>query len=227
MKRLLLSLFMCITVSVVFAQTGFKQLQFYTQMMDGSAYWESMHQYFMKEHQYRYACITCPSSEPESCLLIGDSTLTIVTLDKMIYSYLRDKKLEKKPKISQKTLSVSKRFVIDLCNLIDLGSLTSDAYETSRMTDGSTTYFLSYCSTTYFLSYSQIYHSSKTRAKGSANGGNEASQLMRLLNQIRDAVIGKCPFVESDLMTQIHNQHKHLFTLLPSNFADREMYDLY
>ena len=218
MKRILLSLFMCITVSVVFAQTGFKQLQFYTQMMDGSAYWESMHQYFMKEHQYRYACITCPSSEPESCLLIGDSTLTIVTLDKMIYSYLRDKKLEKKPKISQKTLSVSKRFVIDLCNLIDLGSLTSDAYETSRMTDGSTT---------YFLSYSQIYHSSKTRAKGSANGGNEASQLMRLLNQIRDAVIGKCPFVESDLMTQIHNQHKHLFTLLPSNFVDREMYDLY
>jgi hypothetical protein len=136
----------------------------------------------------------------------------------MVYSYLRDKKLEKKPKISQKTLSVSKRFVIDLCNLIDLGSLTSDAYETSRMTDGSTT---------YFLSYSQIYHSSKTHAKGSANGGNEASQLMRLLNQIRDAVIGKCPFVESDLMTQIHNQHRHLFTLLPSNYADREMYDLY
>ena len=126
--------------------------------------------------------------------------------------------MEKKPKISQKTLSVSKRFVIDLCNLIDLGSLTSDAYETSRMTDGTTT---------YFLSYSQLYHSSKTRAKGSVNGGNEASQLMRLMNQIRDAVIGKSPFMEADLMTQIHSQHKHLFTLLPSNFSDRQQYDLY
>ena len=77
MKRILLSLFMCFTVSMVFAQTGFKQLQFYTQMMDGSAYWESLHQYFMKEHQYRYACITCPSSDRLSQSLVFLSVIQL------------------------------------------------------------------------------------------------------------------------------------------------------
>ena len=136
-------------------------------------YWENMHQLFMKGHQYRYVCITCPSSEPESCLVIGDSTLTLITLDKMLYSTLRDKGTKKTPKPTIKTLNVSKRFVINLCNLIDLGSLTSNACEYSRMTHNTTT---------YFLPYSQTYHSSKTIATGGADTGNEASQLMEVIN---------------------------------------------
>ena len=218
MKRSFLLLFMCVVASMAFSQTtGFMPLQFSTKMMDNTKYWENMHQLFMKGHQYRYVCITCPSSEPESCLVIGDSTLTLITLDKMLYSTLRDKGTKKTPKPTIKTLNVSKRFVINLCNLIDLGSLTSNACEYSRMTDNTTT---------YFLPYSQTYHSSKTIATGGANVGNEASQLMEVLNQIRDAVAGKRPLAEADLIKTIRDQHKHLFTLLPSNFVDRKLYEL-
>ena len=135
----------------------------------------------------------------------------------MLYSTLRDKGTKKTPKPTIKTLNVSKRFVINLCNLIDLGSLTSNACEYSRMTD---------YTTTYFLPYSQTYHSSKTIATGGANVGNEASQLMEVLNQIRDAVAGKRPLAEADLIKTIRDQHKHLFTLLPSNFVDRKLYEL-
>ena len=110
-------------------------------MMEGADYWDTMYQYFMKEHQYRYVCITCPSFEPESCLVIGaDSTLTLITLDKQVYSYLRSgKKDEKRPTASRKSLTVSANFVKDLQNLIDLGSLTSNAYTSSRTLDGTTT----------------------------------------------------------------------------------------
>ena len=218
MKRSFLLLFMCVVASMAFSQTtGFMPLQFSTKMMDNTKYWENMHQLFMKGHQYRYVCITCPSFEPESCLVIGDSTLTLITLDKMLYSTLRDKGTKKTPKPTIKTLNVSKRFVINLCNLIDLGSLTSNACEYSRMTDNTTT---------YFLPYSQTYHSSKTIATGGTDTGNEASQLMNVINQIRDAVAGKRPFVEADIAKSIRDQHKHLFTLLPANFVDRKLYEL-
>ncbi|MBP3553140.1 MAG: hypothetical protein J6K05_08260, partial [Bacteroidaceae bacterium] len=62
MKRIFLLLFMCVAASVAFSQTtGFMPLQFSTKMMDNTEYWENMHQLFMKGHQYRYVCITCPS----------------------------------------------------------------------------------------------------------------------------------------------------------------------
>ncbi len=62
MKRSFLLLFMCVVASMAFSQTtGFMPLQFSTKMMDNTKYWENMHQLFMKGHQYRYVCITCPS----------------------------------------------------------------------------------------------------------------------------------------------------------------------
>lgn len=224
MKRSALLLFMCFVVSTAFCQTkqtGFTQLSVYTQMMEDADYWDTMYQYFMKEHQYRYVCITCPSFEPESCLVIGaDSTLTLITLDKQVYSYLRSgKKDEKRPTASRKSLTVSANFVKDLQNLIDLGSLTSNAYTSSRMLDGTTN---------YFLSYRRGYHSSKTHADGkSANGGNEACQLMVLINEIRDAVAGNKAFDEADLTARIRKLHKHIYTLLPADYEDRVLYDMY
>lgn len=224
MKRSIVLSFICLAVSMAFCQTrqtGFTHLSVYTQMMEGSDYWETIHQYFMKECQYRYVCITCPSFEPESCLVLGtDSTLTLITLDKQIYSYLQNNKEEdKKPTASFKTLTTSKRFVNDLQNLIDLCSLTSSAYTNSRLLDGTTT---------YFLSYKRGYHSSKTRADGrNTNGGNAASLLMEVLNDIRDAVAGKRPFDDADLTVRIRKLHKHIFTLLPSDYVDRVLYDIY
>ena len=125
MKRPIVLLLMCFFASTAFCQTkrtGFTQLSVYTQMIEDADYWDTMYQYFMKEHQYRYVCITCPSFEPESCLVIGaDSTLTLVTLDKQIYSYLHSgKKDDKRPMASRKSLTVSANFVKDLQNLIDL-----------------------------------------------------------------------------------------------------------
>lgn len=226
MKRLFFLLFTCLSVSTAFPQTahtGFKQLQFSTKMIDGtdffSNYWNNIHLYFMKGHKFEYACITCPPFDPQSCLLIGDSTLTLITLDKNIWQYSIDKKEDKKPKSSFKTINVSQRFAYVLCSLIDLGSLTSNAYDTTRLT---------HTTPTYFLSSSPFHHSSKTIATGSApdGGGNEASHLMDLINKIRDAVAGEHPLDETELEERIRSLHKRLFTYLPTDFVDRKFYEI-
>ena len=50
---------------------------------------------------------------------------------------------------------------------------------------------------------------------------------MEVLNDIRDAVAGKRPFDDADLTVRIHKLHKHIFTLLPSDYVDRVLYDIY
>jgi len=218
MKRLVVFVLLGISFLPVFAQTGFKQLQFNAKMLNGSEYWSEMNQLFLNENRYRYACITCPSFEPESCILIDDSTLTFITLDKNLFSWIYNHKKSETPKSTHKTISVDKKFVVDLCNLIDIASLTADAYPSAPMTDGTTT---------YFLSYSPMYWSSKTKATGKVQGGNEASRFKRLLSQIQNAIAGKAPFDEDAFKEKIHSQYRRLFKLVPTWFRERDMYDLY
>src|SRR5574344_1987877 len=141
MKKLIILVLLSISFFSVFAQTGFKQLQFNAKMLNGSDYWSGMNQLFLDGNKYRYACITCPSFEPESCILIDDSTLTLITLDKIFFNWINNHKKLRKPKSKYKTINVEKKFIIDLCNLIDIASLTADAYPSRPMTDGTTTYF--------------------------------------------------------------------------------------
>lgn len=218
MKKLIILVLLSVSFFTVFAQTGFKQLQLNAKMLDGSDYWSGLNQLFMNGNKFRYACITCPSIEPESCIFIGDSTLTLITLDKNFHNWIYNHKKLSKPKSKYKAIDVDNSFIIDLCNLIDIASLTADAYPSTPMTDGTTT---------YFLSYSPKYWSSKTCATGKGQVGNEASQFKRLLRLIQDAIIGKSPFNTDALEEKIHSQYRRLFKLLPTWFSDRDMYDLY
>jgi len=218
MKRLAILALLSISFLPVFAQTGFKQLQVNAKTLNGSDYWAGLNRLFLNGNKYRYACITCPSFDPESCILIDDSTLTFITLDKNLFSWIYNHKKSKKPKLNCKTIQVDKQFVIDLCNLIDIASLTADAYSSTPTTDGTTT---------YFLSYSPMYWSSKTKATGEGEGGNEASHLKKLLSQIQDAIAGKTPFDEDAFREKIHSHYRRLFQLVPTWLRNRDMYDLY
>ena len=50
---------------------------------------------------------------------------------------------------------------------------------------------------------------------------------MVLINEIRDAVAGNKAFDETDLTTRIRKLHKHIYTLLPADYDDRVLYDMY
>lgn len=226
MKRIIFLLSVVFSFTAAYSQnnqrsTGFKQLEVSARMLEDNSYWSSYHQLFMRGRDFNYACITCPSFEPESCLLIADSVLTLISLDHSLYSYIWKESHGKPgviPTAATKSLPVSKRFASELCWLIDLGSLTADAYQNERMLDGSCT---------YFFANGRAYRSSKTRADGKGENGNEASQVMKLLNLIKDAVAGKSTLDEENVKKRIHQVYRNIFAHVPTWYTEREFYDIF
>ena len=238
MKYILLLMSVAFSFAAAFSQnnqrsTGFKQFNFTTELLEGHSYWTGVHQLFMQGRSYYYACVTCPSFEPESCLLIADSTLKLITLDKSFYHYESlmnsdedeedgkpavDKSKLVMPTATAKTLIVGNRFVDELCWLIELGSITADGYKNERMLDGSCT---------YFFAHRGGYRTSQTRAEGKSENGNEASQLMNLLNKLKDAVAGNSTFDEENFKKRIHQVYRNIFAHVPTWYTEREFYDIF